>query len=83
MSLSTLTSKGQTTIPQEIRKYLKVQAGDQLDFIIQDNEVIVRPATLHVSSLKGILHKKSIKKVSIEEMNQAIKKRAGEKIGRH
>jgi antitoxin PrlF len=73
---STLTAKGQTTIPKEVRDHLKVQSGDQLDFIIQaDGKVILQPATIHVSKLKGILHRKNMKAVSVEAMNSAIRKR--------
>jgi antitoxin PrlF len=76
MPSATITSKGQTTIPKEVRDYLKVQSGDQIDFIIQaDGTVIVRPATTHVSQLKGILHRRNMKPVSIDAMNKAIRKR--------
>jgi antitoxin PrlF len=76
MPSSTLTSKGQTTIPKEIRDHLRLQSGDQIDFFIQgDGTVIVRPATLHVSELKGILHRKNMKAVSVHAMNEAVRKR--------
>jgi antitoxin PrlF len=76
MPSATITSKGQTTIPKEVRDYLKVQSGDQIDFIIQaDGTVIVRPATTHVSELKGILYRRNMKAVSIDAMNKAIRKR--------
>jgi antitoxin PrlF len=76
MPSSTMTSKGQTTIPKEVRDHLKVQSGDQIDFIIQaDGVVIVRPATVHVSQLKGILHRKNMKAVSVDAMGEAIRKR--------
>jgi AbrB family looped-hinge helix DNA binding protein len=73
---STLTSKGQTTIPKEVRDHLKLQSGDQIDFLIkEDGSVILRPATIHVRELKGILHRKNMKPVSIDAMNEAIRKR--------
>lgn len=76
MPSSTLTSKGQTTIPKEVREHLKLQSGDQLDFLIQiDGTVILRPATLHVSELKGILHRKNMKTVSVDAMNKVIHNR--------
>ena len=76
MPSSTLTSKGQTTIPREVRDHLKVQSGDQIDFIIQPNGmVIVRPATIHVSELRGMLHRKNAKAVSVSAMTDAIRKR--------
>jgi antitoxin PrlF len=73
---SILTSKGQTTIPKEVREHLKLQSGDQIDFMIRpDGTVILRPATVHVRELKGILHRKNMKPLSIDAMNQAIRKR--------
>lgn len=79
MTLATVTSKGQTTIPKEVRERLNLHSGDRIDFTIHENgEVILRPATFPIAALKGILHRKGIKKIGIEEMNQTIKKRAGQ-----
>jgi len=76
MPLSKVTSKGQTTIPKEVREYLKLQTGDQIDFLIRsDGTVVLRPATLHVRELKGILHRKNMRPVSVDAMNEAIRKR--------
>lgn len=44
MPQSTLTDKGQTTVPVEVRQALRVKARQQLDWKIQaDGTVIVRP----------------------------------------
>lgn len=45
MPISTLTSKGQATIPAEIRKSLKLRAGDKVVFEIINEQVIVRKIT--------------------------------------
>ena len=75
MTTSTLTQKGQTTIPQDIRIYLGVHAGDKLEFFIdQDGRVVVAPLTQKVTALKGLLPKPK-KHVSIRKMNEIIKKR--------
>lgn len=77
MSMSTLTQKGQTTIPQDIRLYLGIHAGDKLEFYIdQDGRVVLTPLTEKVTALKGML-KKPKKTVSIEKMNETIAKRGG------
>jgi antitoxin PrlF len=68
---STLTSKGQATIPAEIRKLLALKSGDRVGFLVKDNEVILVPLNKSLSDLKNILPKPSIT-VSIEEMNRAI-----------
>ena len=76
MPASTLTSKGQTTIPKGVREHLRLQSGDQIDFVIRpDGTVEIRPATLHVSELKGILHRRGMKTVTLGAMNDAIRKR--------
>lgn len=38
-----LTSKGQVTIPQEIRKALKLKAGDSITFTVEGNQATMRP----------------------------------------
>ncbi len=74
---SSLTSKGQTTIPQEIRTYLGLQTGDKLEFIIEeDGRVVVAPLTVNVHELKGILPRPK-KAITVEQMNKAVSKRGG------
>lgn len=76
MPASTLTSKGQTTIPKDVRNHLKLRTGDQIDFVIEpDGSVVIRPATVHVRELKGILHRKGMKALSVNAMNAAVRKR--------
>jgi AbrB family looped-hinge helix DNA binding protein len=41
---STLSSKGQVTIPIEIRTALGAKPGDQIEFVKQDNEFVLRVA---------------------------------------
>jgi AbrB family looped-hinge helix DNA binding protein len=77
MSTSTLTSKGQTTIPKDVRKRLNLHPGDRLEFVIdEDGRVLLLPATLDVSELAGML-KRPAKPVTVAEMNQAIRMRGG------
>jgi len=76
VSLATITSKGQTTIPKEIREHLKLHPGDRIDFIIEkEGRVVLEPATIDVRELEGALRKTGRKAVSVEDMNQAVKKR--------
>jgi antitoxin PrlF len=76
MAVSTITSKGQATIPGEIRRHLKLKAGDRLEFLVEpDGRVILVPATVDVADLKGLLAP-APRRVSIEEMDAAVRKRA-------
>lgn len=73
MAAATLTSKGQTTIPKEIRDLLGIGPGDKLDFVVEsDGRVILRPATLDVRQLRGMLKRSGRKAVTLEEMDKAI-----------
>jgi len=75
MATATLTSKGQITIPVEVRNDLKVDAGDRVEFVlIAPGRYEFVAATGEVSELKGLFGPAS-QKVSIEDMNQAIAQR--------
>ena len=55
---STLTSKGQVTVPKKIRDYLGLQPGSAVAFSLGPNgEVIVQPAKAKLSRGKDRLHK--------------------------
>jgi len=73
MATSTLTSKGQITVPKEIRDHLKLRTGQRLEFqVAADGRVVMRPRSRDVRDLKGIVRTSRRKTVSVEEMNQVI-----------
>jgi AbrB family looped-hinge helix DNA binding protein len=41
---STMTSKGQLTVPQEIRKRLGLETGDRVEFVVEEGRTVIRPA---------------------------------------
>jgi antitoxin PrlF len=72
VSTATLTTKGQITIPAEVRRKLNVEAGDRVEFVeIEPGRFEVIAATRSVRELKGRFGKPT-RTVSIEEMNAAI-----------
>jgi antitoxin PrlF len=77
MPSATVTSKGQITLPKAIRDFLRLDTGDRVDFVVQDDgRVVLRPATVDIRELKGLLHRKGIKPLSVEAMNAIIRRRA-------
>jgi AbrB family looped-hinge helix DNA binding protein len=75
MATATLTSKGQITIPADVRHDLKVDAGDRVEFIqIAPGRYEFVAATQNVTALKGMFGKPT-KSVSIDDMNSAIANR--------
>lgn len=68
---ATLTSKGQTTIPKEIRDSLSMKAGDRMTFtLMPDRTVVMRVKSRSVTSLSGVLHKKGRKPVPLEQLSR-------------
>ncbi len=67
--ISTITSKGQVTIPAEVRKHLRISRGDKLSFVIEDGGVvrIESPRYHDVASLRGAAGSLE-KPISWEEM---------------
>jgi AbrB family looped-hinge helix DNA binding protein len=74
MSTAAVTSKGQITIPAEVRKKLGLKAGDRVRFIEGENgEYIFKPKTGSIMDLEGCVHWTG-EPVTIEEMNETIAK---------
>ncbi|HMN77951.1 MAG TPA: AbrB/MazE/SpoVT family DNA-binding domain-containing protein [Burkholderiaceae bacterium] len=75
MTTATLTSKGQITIPADVRRALNVQTGDRVEFVqIKPGRFEILAATRSVRELKGMFGK-AARTVSIEEMNRTIAER--------
>lgn len=73
MPSTTLTSKGQVTIPKAVRDELGLRVGDRVAFrILEDGRVVVEPETVDLLDLKGILKPKR-KGVTIDDMDDAIR----------
>lgn len=80
MPTATLSSKGQITIPKAVREILRIDTGDQVDFVLTERgEVIVRGVSLDVRELKGVLARRGRRAVSVEEMNAAVLRRHARK----
>jgi AbrB family looped-hinge helix DNA binding protein len=75
MPTATLTSKGQVTIPKAVRDRLGLEAGDQLEFVFEEERVVLRPGNRDPEGLKGILYLPGRRPVSLRRMDEAIRRR--------
>lgn len=76
MTTATVTSKGQVTIPVEVRQRMGLGTGDRIEFVELDTGgFAIKPAIDDVRSLKGLLRKPG-KPVSVDEMNAVVRQRA-------
>jgi len=85
MPKSTLTSKGQVTIPKSIRDRLSLRIGDRLDFRLDSRGGIMvqRESAPRIERLQGLLrHLGGKTPVTVEEMRKAVRERASRKLGR-
>ncbi|MPQ86300.1 AbrB/MazE/SpoVT family DNA-binding domain-containing protein [Pseudomonas sp. MAFF 730085] len=72
MATATLTSKGQITIPVQVRTALGLETGDRVEFVeMEDGTFSIIAASNTVHDLKGLIRKPA-RAVSIEDMNRAI-----------
>ena len=77
---STVTSKGQTTIPEKIRRALRIKAGAKLEYAVHGDRATIR---VHpgIRSLKGALASKKAKRMSFAEIRVAAAERARAREG--
>ena len=74
---STISSKGQITIPKEIRAALRVESGDRVQFVVRPDGVVeLRPETVDLLELVGILEPLEGRHASVEQMHEASRNRA-------
>ena len=68
---TTLTSKGQVTVPREIRDRLGLTSGGKLAFtMLSDGTVVVRAKTRRLLDLAGSLSRPGQPKVSVAQMKR-------------
>lgn len=76
---ATVTSKGQITLPKEVRERLNVGKGGKVRFTFEDGErIILARAELSVRDLFGILGKPR-RSATLEQMDEAIRQHAVER----
>ena len=70
---ATLTSKGQITLPKEIRDRLDLNAGTVLDFqVLADNTITARAVKTDARRIRGLLKSPHPSPLSVEQMDEGI-----------
>ena len=76
MSTATITSKGQVTIPKDVRERLRLRKGDRIEFVLEEDGAFrIRPLKTDIRALFGMIS--ADRHVTVEEMNAAIRARGG------
>ena len=76
MAVSTITSKGQTTIPKSVRERLHLKTGDRVEFVARDDgTALMVPATMTLEQRKASMPAAS-KLLNLEEIDTAVRRHA-------
>jgi AbrB family looped-hinge helix DNA binding protein len=80
MQHSTVTRKGQTTIPGKIRQALRINPGDTLEYVVEGDHATIR-VNPGARSLKGVLASKKGKGMSFTQIREAAASAARNREG--
>lgn len=72
MQESTVTTKGQTTLPKDVRMALNLHPGDRVRYMILDGGEVRLVRSRPVMQLAGMLKDRTDKRSSLEDMDEAI-----------
>ena len=75
MQSTTITTKGQVTIPVAIRKQFNLEPGERVRFSIEDEKIVLCPLPAKVEDSFGLVS--STHSVTLEEMDEIIRSQAG------
>lgn len=78
MHLSILTSKGQTTIPKEIREFLRLEPNDKIVFIPDGRRVFLIPITGTILDLKGVVKHPAKRPIDFLKLREDVKEKVAE-----
>ena len=77
MPIATITSKGQVTIPLEVRERLGLKTGDEINFELgPEGEVVLTSKRIPFEEIEGMLHRRGEKPLTAREMDQPIRRAA-------
>ena len=84
MITSTVSSKGQVTIPKQIRDFLKLKKSDKIAFVpLEDGNVLMTRKQVPASALFGMLrHRKKERPVSLEEMEKTVREKRAQRASK-
>lgn len=72
VSTGTLTSKGQTTIPAEVREFLGLKPGDKIRYIRRGDEIVIKAKNRRALDFAGLLHDPLRAAMPVEVLEEAI-----------
>lgn len=72
-----ISSKGQVTLPRELREKLSLKAGDELVFTLIGDQCLVTPKNIDFNDLAGFLGTPPKGRATLEEIDETVTRAAG------
>ncbi len=82
MPFTTVTSKGQVTIPKEIRERLRIKPKDRVTFTIDGDHAVLHAVHGDIRDLKGIFHRKGMKPIDFKALRRRFEESVSEDVMR-
>ena len=79
MHQSVITRKGQTTIPKEIRTFLKLEPNDKIFYIVEGEKVVLKPLRGDILELRGSVPAKD-QPTDFDKVLKTVRKKVAKKI---
>jgi antitoxin PrlF len=81
MPISVLTSKGQMTIPKEVRKALNLRPSEKVIIVVEGNQAIIQPLRGNLLDIGGSVKMTEREKpINFKKVREEVKKRVARKI---
>jgi len=81
MPISVLTSKGQMTIPKEVRKALNLRPSEKVIIVVEGNRAILQPLKGNLLDIGGSVKITDREKpIQFKKVREEVKKRVAKKI---
>lgn len=81
MPISVLNSKGQMTIPKEVRKALNLQPSEKVIIVVEGNQAIIQPLKGNLLDIGGSVKITDREKaIDFKKVREEVKKRVAKKV---
>jgi antitoxin PrlF len=81
MPISVLSSKGQMTIPKEVRKALNLQPSEKVIIVVEGNQAIIQPLKGNLLDIGGSVKITDREKpIDFKKVREEVKKRVAKKV---
>jgi antitoxin PrlF len=82
MPVSTVTRKGQTTLPKEVRDALRIKPGDRIVYELEGDSVRIRSALAVIDSLYGAFHRPGWPPQDLDAARERFQQEVAEHVAR-